>query len=198
MSEAQTKPIDLWTCLHDGILEAVRSELAARTLTFIIDSPFHREFHQLSSDTRLAIVGESVRSVAFDFEPWPNSIEPPASTKWEEAQEQRRRNSEMGRRVSSDWHAFASRVATKEEHIILSAELNSDNTQFVLALGIYSYPHSEWHDVEISADRFRFFVGKTEFSAEAFKRFGDAFWEDQASRKKNSASDNKEETIKNV
>src|ERR1700743_319333 len=93
----KTEKLSLWECLHDGSIEKVRSDLLARTLTIVVDMPFHWEFHKLPADTRFEIVGESVRvAEVFGFEPWLGAGKPIQDTPWEEAEEQRRSDYDKG------------------------------------------------------------------------------------------------------
>ena len=182
MSTEATNTLSLWTTLHDGILEALRSDLTRRTLSFVIDSSFHREFHYLPSETKIQIVGHGVHSVAaFAFEPGSGSTEPPRSTPWQEAQEQRRRDAAKERLISTDWTAFALQVGTDEGHIIMTADLAQEHVRSVLRLDMLC-PSSDHRDIEVHAEQFRFLIGDRELSLEEFAQFGDAYWDDWSRR----------------
>ena len=56
-----SEPVSLSECLHDGIMESLKSDPMARMLTIEVDSSFHWDFHKLSTETRFKIVGEYVR-----------------------------------------------------------------------------------------------------------------------------------------
>ena len=181
----KTEAIYLWDCLHDGTLEKLRSDLMARTLTIVVDSPYHWECHRLPPDTRFQIVGENVRiAETFDFEPWLGATEPPRDLPWKDAQEQRRQDSEKGRLISSDWNAFVAALETEEDHEILLAELTNSQPLAVLEVGVYSYPNSNYYTVKIHAERFRFQVGEREVSLEDFQEFGAKYWQAFAARSK--------------
>jgi hypothetical protein len=181
----KTEKLSLWENLHDGSIEVMRSDLMARTLTVVVDIPFHWEFHKLPADTRFEIVGENVRvAQAFDFEPWPGACNPSQDTPWEEAKERRRADYEKGRLVSTDWNDFTSQVETDEDYLIMSAELETFPAKVVLSLGVMSYPNSNWRDVRIQAECFRFFVGPRELSLQDFQEFGSRYWDDWASKSK--------------
>ena len=53
----------LWDTLHDGELEAVESDVAAKTVVLRVDVPYVREHHRMPSGTRFAIRVEGVQSV---------------------------------------------------------------------------------------------------------------------------------------
>ena len=115
MPTESNNPVDLGACLHDGILEALRSDLMGRTLSFVINSPFHWEFHNLPADTRFELIAEGVRTIgAYAFEPWPGAVEPTREMPWKEAQAQRRSDALKGRLISSDWNYFASQIGTEK------------------------------------------------------------------------------------
>ena len=179
----QSEPLSLWECLHDGSIVSFESDLMARSLTVIVDSAYHWEFHKFPTDTRFRIAGENVRiGEVFDFEPWLGASEPPRETPWEEAQAQRQRDYEKGRLISVDWKAFAADVATDEDYVVMDAELTASITLAVLELGVMSYPNSNYRTVRIHAERFRFNLGERELSLEAFQAFGAAYWNDRARR----------------
>ena len=184
--EAQkTEAIYLWNCLHDGIMEKLHSDLMARTLAIVVDSPFHWEFHKLSSGTRFQIIGENVRiAETFGFEAWLGATELPCDLPWEDAEEQRHQDSEKGRLISSDWNAFVAALETDEEHEILEAELTNSHPLAILELGVYSYPNSNYYTVKIHAERFRFQVGEREVSLEDFQEFGAKYWQAFAAKSK--------------
>src|SRR5271154_993118 len=93
----KTEALSLGQSLHDGDIKQVRSDIMARTLTIVVDTPFHWEFHKLPADTRFEIVGENVRiTEALNFEPWPGALVPMQGTPWEEAEERRRSDYEKG------------------------------------------------------------------------------------------------------
>jgi hypothetical protein len=76
----RTKPPSLWECLHDGSVVSFESDFVARTLTIVIDSAYHWEFHKLPANTRFRISGENVRiAEVFDFEPWLGAMSYPNS-----------------------------------------------------------------------------------------------------------------------
>jgi hypothetical protein len=180
-----TRESSLWECLHDGIVESISSDSMARTLSITVDSPFHREFHELPTDTRLRVIGQNVRiAEAFDLEPWVGAIEPAPDLPWREAQEVRLKNYEKGLLISTDWKGFAGEVATKEEHQILEAKLTTGKSLAVLELGVMSYPNSNYRTVMIHAASFRFQVGEREISIEEFQEFGAAYWDDWSEKSK--------------
>jgi hypothetical protein len=181
----KTEAIYLWDCLHDGTLEKLRSDLMARTLTIVVDSPYHWEFHKLPSDTRFHIVGENVRvTETFDFEPWLGATEPTRDLPWKEAQEHRRQDYEKGRFISSDWNDFVAALETDENLEIMEAELITSQPLAVLKLGVCSYPNSNYYTVKVHAERFRFQVGDCELSLEDFQNFGAKYWQAFAARSK--------------
>ncbi len=188
MPSESTNTIGLWTCLHDGEIKALQSDLLERTLSFVIDAPFHWEFHGLPADTRFTLVGRGVRSTqAFTFEAWPGSVEPSREMPWAEAQEVRLQNARLGRLVSSNWADFATQIGTEEEYIVMSAELARDGASPVLRLGAMSYPNSNYRDIEVRAESFHFLVGIREMAVEEFVRFGDAYWEDWSKQAKEAS-----------
>ena len=179
----KTEELSLWECLHDGDIEQVHSSLMGRSLTIVVDTPFHWEFHKLPADTRFRIVGENVRiAEVFEFEPWLGATELAHGTPWKEAQEQRRQDYEKGRLISADWNAFIAHVDTDEDYEIMNAELSFDKPLCVLNLGIMSYPNSNYRDVKIHADRFHFNVGEREVSLQEFQEFGARYWENFAQK----------------
>jgi len=190
-----TEPISLWECLHDGGVEAFKSDLMARTLTIVVDSPYHWEFHKLSTATRYSIVGENVRvAEVFKFEPWQGATEPVPGTQgatepvpgtpWKESEEHRQQDYKKGRLISVDWNAFIADVQTDEDYVVMNAELNVDGAISVLSLGIMSYPNSNYSDVKIHADCFHFNIGEHEVSLQDFQEFGAAYWEDFSKKSK--------------
>jgi hypothetical protein len=182
-----TEVISLWRCLHDGSIEKVLSDLMARTLTIVVDSPFHWEFHKLPADTRFEIVGEGVRvAETFDFIAWPGAWVPVQGTPWKEAEERRHSDYEKGRLISADWNDFAAQVGADEDHEIMSAELDITAPNVVLSLGIMSYPNSNYRDVKIHAERFRFLVGDRELSLQEFQHFGSKYWDDFSGKSKDA------------
>jgi hypothetical protein len=66
----------------------------------------------------------------------------------------------------------------------LNAELLQGVPDSILKLGINSYPSSDYRDIEISAERLRFFVGERELTLAEFTIFGDAYWNDWSARTK--------------
>jgi hypothetical protein len=177
----QEAPISLWTCLHDGMLEDLSSDLFARTITLTVDSYLHREFHKLPSQTRIKIVGEGVQSkTAFAFEPWPSS-DPPI-----------REDSQRCRYICPDWSLYASELETGEQRIVLEAGLRSGETETELTLGIDG--QSNWREIEIRAENFRFFVGDKELSLKELQEFGDAYWNHFARNSETTPSNEKEVT----
>jgi hypothetical protein len=187
--DKNTEEISLGSCLHDGILEKLSSDLMARTLTFVIDSPFHWEHHKLSEETRFEIVAEGVRVVeVFNFEPWPGASEPPKGTLYEDAEKHRRREDERGRVESSDWKAFTAEVES-DGHTILNATLNKNGAPLKsIRLGILSDRNSDYRDIQIQADDFHFSIGKREMSVEDFQSFGEAYWKAWAARNTNQTT----------
>ncbi len=156
-----------------------------RTLSFFIDSPFHWAFNNLPETTRFELRFEDVCAVAaFVFETWPGGIEPPRETPRDEAQLQRAADPVKGRMVSANWNDFVAQVAIDEEHIILTAELLQGVPDSTLKLGINSYPSSDYRDIEINAERLRFFVGERELTVTEFTLFGDAYWNDWSEKTK--------------
>ena len=181
----KTENLSLWECLHDGSIEKVRSDLLVRTLTIVVDTPFHREFHKLPTDTRFEIVGENVRiTEVFEFEPWLDASNPTQDTPWEEAEERRRSDYEKGRLISADWNDFTNQIETGEDYEIMSAELETFPPKSVLSLGVMSYPNSNWRNIKVQAECFRFFVGPRELSLQDFQEFGSKYWDDWASKSK--------------
>lgn len=190
MFAEEQNSVDLWTSLHDGVLEAVRSDLSSRTISFVIASPFHWEFHHLQADTRFEVIANGARFVtAFKFTPWPEATEPPREAPWEEAQEQRRLDALKGRLISVNWEDFVKQIGTDEEYIIMSAELFNEEHYSRLRLGALGYPSSEFRDLEIRAEAFSFLVGGKELTLKEFVQFGDAYWNDWASRNKTDSKE---------
>lgn len=188
----KTEAIYLWECLHDGTIEGLHSDLMTRTLTLIVNSPYHWEFHKLPSETRFQIVGENVRiTETLGFEPWPGATEPSREVGWHEAQEQRRQEGEKGRLISTDWKTFVAGFQTDEDHEILEAALKNDQPLSVLELGIYSYPNCNWYTVKIHAERFRFYVANRELSLDSFREFGGGYWKAFAERSEIRSSKNR-------
>jgi hypothetical protein len=156
----------------------------ARTLTIVVDTPFHWEFHKLPADTRFEIVAENVRiAETFDFEPWPGAFVPIQGTPWEEAEERRRSDYEKGRLISTDWKHFINQIETGEDYEIMSAEVDVSPAKALLNLGVLS-SRSNWHEVKIHADHFRFFIANHELPLRDFQEFGSKYWTDWASRSK--------------
>ncbi len=181
----KTEELSLWECLHDGDIKQVRSDLMARTLTIVVDTPFHWGFHKLPADTRFEIVGENVSiAEAFDFEPWPGAWVPVQGTPWEEAEERRRSDYVKGRLISADWKYFISQIETGEDYQIINAEVDASPARALLNLGILSSRNSEWREVKIHANHFRFFIGSRELSLQDFQEFGSKYWTDWASKSK--------------
>jgi len=179
----KSEGISLWECLHDGSIASIDSDFMARTLTIVIDSPYHWEFHKLSPDTRFTIVGDNVRiAEAFNFEPWLGAIEPTRETPWEEAQARRQSDYEMGLLVSTDWSAFVRDVKTDEDYEVMNAELGNGPQFAILELGIMSYPNSNYRTVRVHAEHFRFRVGERGLSLEEFQEFGAAYWNNFAQK----------------
>jgi hypothetical protein len=175
----------LWECLHDGSILSFEFDAMARTLTIVVDSAYHWEFHKLGPDTRFRIIGENVRvAEVFDFEPWLGAIEPAREKPWEEAQAQRQSNYENGRLVSTDWNAFVADVKTDEEYEVMNAELTNDRPLTILELGIMSYPNSNYRTVKVHAEHFQFRVGERELSLDDFQKFGSAYWNNFAQKSK--------------
>jgi hypothetical protein len=182
---ASTEPISLWECLHDGGVEAFKSDLTARTLAIVVDSPYHWEFHKLPTATRYSIVGENVRvAEVFESEPWQGATEPIPGTPWKESEEHRQQDYKNGRLISVDWNAFIADVQTDEDYLVMNAELNVDGAISVLSFGIMSYPNSNYRDVKIHAECFHFNVGAREVSLQEFQEFGAAYWEDSSKKSK--------------
>lgn len=180
-----SEPLSLWECLHDGSIESLKSDPMARRLTIVVDSSFHWDFHKLPAETRFRIVGENVRiAEVFKFEPWPGATEPADGTPWKESQEQRQRNYEKGRLVSADWNDFIAHVETDEDYEIMNAKLSVDKSLCLLNLGIMSYPNSNYRDVKVHAEHFRFNVGEREVSLQEFQQFGSRYWDNFAQKSK--------------
>jgi hypothetical protein len=159
----------------------------ARTLTIVVDSAYHWEFHKLSPDTRFRIIGKNVRvAEAFDFEPWLGAIDPSIEMPWEEAQAQRQNDYERGRLISTDWNGFVADVRTDEDYEVMNAELTNGQPLAILELGIMSYPNSNYRTVRIHAEHFIFRVGERELSLEDFQKFGSAYWNNFAKIKAQS------------
>lgn len=178
----------LGACLHDGSVTSIVSDLMARTLTVLVDSPYHWEFHRLCAETRFRIIGEDVRvAEVFDFEPWPGAVDPPRETPWEQAQSQRMSDYQRGRLISADWSAFVADINTNEDYEILTAELTKGKPFAILELGIMSYPNSRYHTVRIQAESFRFHVGERELSLQEFIEFGEAYWTNFAQKSKTAS-----------
>jgi hypothetical protein len=183
MSKSVSNSIGLGNCLHDGIVESLRSDLMARTFSIIVDSPFHWAFHNLPASTRFELRFEGVITLAaFSFEPWPGAVEPSPETPWNEAQSQRFADSAKGRMVSTSWNDFAVQIGRNEEHVILTAELVQGASDSLLKLGINSYPSSDYRDIEINAEQLRTFIGEREYTLTEFTHFGDAYWNDRSAR----------------
>jgi len=184
-----TEPESLWVCLHDGYITSLDSDLMARTLTLVVDAPYHWDFHQLASETRFKIVGENVRiAEAFDFEPWLGATEPSRETPWKDAQEQRMKDYQKGRLSSLDWSAFVSQVNIPEAYQVMSAELTNNQQFTVLELGVMGDPN--YYTVRIHAERFRFYVGERELLLKDFQDFGDMYWEHFAQKSKATSAEN--------
>ena len=180
-----TETASLWDCLHDGSIVSFESDFMARTLTIMVNSPYHWEFHKLPPDTRFQIVGENVRiAEVFDFEPWLGAIEPARETPWEEARAQRLSDYEKGRLVSTEWNVFVADVSTDEDYEIMNAELTNGQPLAILELGIMSYTNSNYRIVRVHAERFRFQVGTREVSLEDFQAFGAKYWQAFTERSK--------------
>lgn len=181
----ESKEISLWECLHDGSLDEVSSDLMARSLTLVVDVPYHWEFYQLPSDTRFRIVLEGTRTVeALRFEPWPGQRDIPRTTPWEEAEKQRQFDYSMGRLESTDWSEFVSQVQAEEGYEILHAALKIESqSALLLRLEVLSYPNSTFRELCLQAERLRVFVGpERELSLEEFLKFGNAYWEEFSAR----------------
>lgn len=185
----KTDAIYLWDCLHDGALEKVHSDTMARTLTLVVDNLYHWEFHNLPSDTRFQIVGENVRTAeVLIFEPWPGETIPTHDLPWKEAEEERRLNRDKGRHVSTNWTDFVAGLEA-EDYLVMDAELESTPTHPVLHLGLMGQTNSNWRDINIRAERFRFFVGTREMSPQEFQEFGSEYWADWASNSKTQSTE---------
>jgi hypothetical protein len=172
--------ISLWRCLHDGGLENLSSDLMARTLTLVVDVPFHWEFHQLPSDTRFRVILEGIRLVeALRFEPWPGRRDSPPSTPWKETEKQRQLDYAMGRLESTDWSEFVSQVQAGEGYEILHAALDTQSqSALLLKLEVLSYPNSTFRELRLHAEKLRVFIGpERELNLEEFLKFGNAYWE---------------------
>jgi hypothetical protein len=181
----KAEKISLGQCLHDGSIETLTSDLMARTLTIIVDTPFHWAFHKLPADTRFQIIGENVKvAEVLDFEPWLGALVPVQGTSYREANEQRRADYEKGRYISSDWNAFTKQIETEEDFQIMTAELEILPSHGILNLGIMSYPNSDYRDAKIQAESFRFFVGDRELSLQDFNNFGSEYWDDWSKQSK--------------
>jgi hypothetical protein len=166
--------VSLWRCLHDGGIESIASDLAARTLTIVVDSPFHWDFHKLPPDTRFRLVLEGVRLVeALAFEPSPGQ-----------------RDYEMGRLESIDWKEFVTQVRTGADYEILQAAFRKDpESACLLKLEVLSNPESNFRELRMRAERLRLFIGQErELGIEAFLEFGDAYWEAFAAKAKKYTS----------
>jgi len=181
----RTEPLSLWECLHDSSIVSFESDLLGRTLTIVLDSAYHWEFHKLPANTSFRIIGENVRiAETFYFEAWLGAIEPSRETPWKEAQAQRQSDYEKGRLVSTDWNAFIADVMTDEDYEVMNAELSNGQRLAVLELGIMSYPNSNYRTVRVHAEQFHFRVGERELSLEEFREFGAAYWNNFAQKSK--------------
>ncbi len=184
--ENNSNETSLWECLHDGDLESVSSDLLARTLTFLIDVPFHWEFHRLPPTSRFRLVLEGVRILeALRFEPWPGQKEIPQSTPWAEAQRQRKREYEMGRLESTDWSGFVSQVESGAGYEISHGTLTKRNeSTIILMLEVYSSSTTHYRELLLQCENVTFSIGQQrQLTLEEFLAFGNAYWEAFAMRK---------------
>jgi hypothetical protein len=186
-----SEPLSLWECLHDGTIVSLETDSMARSFTVIVESDFHREFHELPADSRLRIVGQNVRiAELFDLEPWVGATEPATDKPWKEAHEVRLQNFAKGLLISTDWKAFTDGIAADEDFLVMSAVLRMDQPLDILELGVMCYPSSNYRTVMIHAESFRFHVGERELSLDEFREFGAAYWKDWAAKSKVQSAQN--------
>jgi hypothetical protein len=183
--QLQSEPESLWRCLHDGVIENIHSDLTARAVTLVVNSPFHWAFHHLPAGTRFRVVTEDVTiAEAFLFEPWPAAIEPTRDIPWSQAEEIRRENYRRGRLESISWQEFVDAVRGGDDWDILNAQITSSGSNMVLCVETLSEQSSEFREFRLHTGRLRYFVGEREMPLKAFTSFGDAYWDDFSLRAK--------------
>ena len=145
--EAQN--FSLWNTLHDGDLEAVESNLSAKTVVLRLDVPYVREHHCLPSGTRFVIRVEGVQAVRVAGSGGFGARE--ESRAWAEFEEMR------GLEVANAALGLGPDIQT-------------------LRVGVFIGHSRVYAEAFVRGERIRFLVGEREMTAEEFVDLGEAYW----------------------
>jgi hypothetical protein len=167
--------ISLWDCLHDGTLEGIASDLLARTVTFVIDVPFHWEFNDLPQSTRFRIsLAEVLATSALTFVPWTGRHTNLTAVQYELAVEE----SSKGRLQSVNWDDAFTKLGQAGEYLISDASLTqTQSAQSVLNLKGSVETAGDYYELRIEAKQVQFFIGEDELSPKDFVKFGERYWQ---------------------
>jgi hypothetical protein len=177
MSEnaASANEISLWECLHDGVLEGIASDLLARTLTFVIDVPFHWEFNGLPPSTRFHInLADVLTASALTFVPWPGRHTDLTAAQYELGVEE----SSKGRLQSVEWNdAFSKLERTGEYRVSGASFTQTRSAASLLRLEGSVDTAGDYYELRIEARQVQFSVGQSHLSPEDFAKFGERYWQ---------------------
>lgn len=110
-----TVPQSLWTCLHDGELLTIHSDLLERTVSLEIDVPHLRQHHQLTDDQRFIFQLQDVESARVStWAVWPGAIPEAQDKSYEEQNRLVKEYQTKWREESMTWNNFVAAFATNE------------------------------------------------------------------------------------
>jgi hypothetical protein len=175
-----TESIQLWDCLHDGTLESLRSDLVARTVTFVIDVPFHWEFNNLPPDTRFQIsLTEVLAASPLTFVPWPTRQTYITAADYELSVEESRK----GRLQSVDWDEAFRKLEPARQFDVSGASFTETSPAFsTLCLQGSIDATGDYYELRIEAKHSQFFIGDNEVPLKDFVEFGERYWHAFATR----------------
>ena len=173
--------LSLWSSLHDGDLNAVESDLLARTLTLRFDVGYVRDFHSLPEETMFVVTVSGVQSVrSFNSAPWPGGCSIPPETPYEQQQAIVAEYQSKWREESMSWADFERLTNNGLE--VSSAALCRGLNGVALRLGLLVEGDS-YVEAYIRGEEITFSIGARHLTPEEFVEMGEAYWEAFANKR---------------
>jgi len=173
--------LSLWSSLHDGDLNAVESDLLARTLTLRFDVGYVRDFHNLPEETRFVVTVSGVQSVrSFRSVPWPGGCSIPTEAPYEQQQALVAEYQGKWREESLSWADFE-RLTDKGLEVSTAA-LSRGLHCVTLRLALFVEGDS-YVEAYIRGEVITFSIAARHLTPEEFVEMGEAYWEAFANKR---------------
>lgn len=174
--------LSLWDTLHDGVLISIESDLFARTVTLRFVVGYVSDFHHLSEQTRFVIVINGVRSVrSLKSVPWPGGCSIPQGMPSAQQDALITEYHRKWRQESQSWSDFETSVSDGLE--VSNAILGRSTDVVALQLGLLM-ANGSYIEAYIRGENITFHIGERPVTPEEFVRFGEAYWEAFAGKRK--------------